>query len=159
MRMRQGHGDSWWCPEGHWTEWNYCPQHGTARPREAPPSATTQPWSSPEAKRTRWSRWVAISAAVVVLLGASLGVALWLSGGSSDASRSLERAIVAALGGGVQVHCAHKSGPEYVCVVPGLNPFGRAGPYRVLTNDNGHTYVVEGPAATATTTTAPPLPR
>jgi hypothetical protein len=89
---------------------------------------------------------VAISAAVVVLLGASLGVALWLSGGSSDASRSLERAIVAALGGGVQVHCAHKSGPEYVCVVPGLNPFGRAGPYRVLTNDNGHTYVVEGPA-------------
>ena len=109
---------------------------------------------------SRWLRWVAISAAVVVLLGASLGVALWLSGGSSDASRNLERAIVAALGGGVQVHCAHKSGSEYVCVVPGLtpfgNPFGRAGPYRVLTNDNGHTYVVEGPAATATPTTAPP---
>src|SRR5215470_4998633 len=99
MRMRQGYGDSWWCPAGHWTHWNYCPQHRTPRP-----TATKPP------RRGRVI-WVAV-AAVILLVGAGVEIGLRLSSGGGDASSNLELAIQAKFPD-TQAECEHRSGPEY----------------------------------------------
>jgi hypothetical protein len=77
-------------------------------------------------------------AAVILLVGAGVGVGLRLSSGSGDASSNLEYAIQATFPH-TQAECEHRSGSEYVCVVGAQSR-------RILTNDNGHTYVDEGPA-------------
>jgi hypothetical protein len=54
-------------------------------------------------------------AAVILLVGAAIGIGLRLSSGSGDASSNLEHAIQAKFPD-TQVECEHRSGPEYVCL-------------------------------------------